>query len=126
MALTVAAASGNESDGAGLAPAAEDAAVPVRELPNRRTATSRTFELSKGHLETRLFEVPVNYRDEDGDWKPIDEELTELPGGAITNGANGFDLHLPQDLNEAPIRVTVGDEWVSEMPLGVQSAPAAL
>lgn len=104
----------------------EPAATPVRELPDRRTATSRTFELSNGQLETRLFEVPVNYREDDGDWKPIDEELVELPNGALANGANAFDVHLPEDLNDSPVRLTVGDEWVSEMPVGVEAAPADL
>ncbi len=102
------------------------APTPVRELAALRTASSRTFELSNGQFETRLFEVPVNYRDETGDWKPIDEELTELPGGTITNGANSFDVHLPEDLNDAPVRVSLGDEWVSQVPVGVQTSSAEL
>jgi RHS repeat-associated protein len=100
--------------------------TPVRELPDRRTTSSRTFELSNGQFETRLFEVPVNYRDETGDWKPIDEELMELPGGTISNGANSFDVHLPEDLNDAPVRVSLGDEWVSQVPIGVQVSSAEM
>ncbi len=112
---------GEELGGGETTAAAASEATPIRELPARRTASSRTFELSNGQYETRLFEVPVNYRDESGDWKPIDEELTELPGGTITNGANSFDVHLPEDLNDGPVRVTLDEEWVSQMPLGVET-----
>lgn len=126
MVLAVGAASGENAGGEASSIEAWDAAAVVRELPERRTATSRTFELSSGEFETRIFEVPVNYRDENGDWRPINEDLTELPGGGLTNGANAFDAHLPEDLNDAPIRVTTGEEWVSEMPLGVQSARVSL
>jgi len=124
MVVGVASGEGGDDNSAATAPEAE--VVPVRELPDRRTATSRTFELSNGQFETRLFEVPVNYKNQDGDWKPIDEELAELPSGAITNGANSFDVHLPEDLNEAPVRVTLGDEWVSQVPIGVQTSAAEL
>jgi RHS repeat-associated protein len=116
-------ASGDESS-------EETAAAPAREVISevvaKRTATSRTFKLSDGQLETRLFQGPVNYRNEADSWKPIEEELTELPSGALTNGDNAFDVHLPEDLNAAPVRVTRGEEWVSEMPVGVQTSVADL
>lgn len=119
-------ASGEGDDDSTGASAPEPSATPIRELTDRRTATSRTFELSNGQLEARLYEVSVNYRNRVGDWKAIDEGLTRLPDGALANGANSFDVRLPEDLNEAPIRVTLGDEWVSEMPLGVETAAADL
>jgi len=122
--LAVSVASGEE--GTEEASVSEPVATQVRELPDRRTATSETFELSNGQLETRLFEVPVNYRDEDGDWQKIDEELTELPSGAITNGANSFDVHLPEDLEEAPIRVALDEAWISQVPVGMQTSDADL
>lgn len=121
-------ASGSDDEaGNGVAAAAESTATPVRELPARRTATSRTFELSNGQLEARLYEVPVNYRDDNGDWKPINEELAELPSGAVTNGANSFDVHLPEDLDQAPVRIDFGDgRWISQQPLGLSTQPVDL
>jgi RHS repeat-associated protein len=111
-------------------PAGEQSQEPpvqvVAELPDLRTATSRTFELSDGQLETRLYESPVNYRDEDGKWQPIEEGLTELPSGAVVNGDNSFDIHLPEDLQEAPVRVELPDGWISEQPLGLATDPVAL
>ena len=113
----------NEDSGSAKA---EPAATLVRELPAKRTATSDTFLLSDGSLEARLYETPVNYRDSEGDWKPIDQELQEAPNGAIINGANSFDLQLPEDLNNVPIRVDTGQEWVSEAPVGLQIFDASL
>jgi RHS repeat-associated protein len=99
-------------------------AVVVAEVVAQRTATSRTFTLSDGQLETRVYETPVNYRDSNGDWQPIEQELREAADGTITNGDNAFDVRLPEDLNQAPVNVVIGDEWVSQMPTGVAVAPA--
>lgn len=124
FAMVVGVASGKEgSDTSSGNASAEAESTPVRELPSLRTATSRTFLLSDGQHETRIFEVPVNYRDKDA-WKPIDEELTELPGGAVSNGANSFDLHLPEDLDQAPVRVDLADgQWISQRPLAPATQP---
>ena len=91
----------------------------VRALPGRSTAMSQTFELSNGEMETRLFQVPVNYRDEDGKWQEIDQDLRALPDGTIANGENSFDLHVPGDLDQAPVKVSVGEQWVSQIPIGI-------
>jgi hypothetical protein len=105
--------------GGDLATAQEDGeASQATELPGRSTATSRTYRLEDGSFETRLYETPVNYRDEEGDWQPIDQALRETESGGLTNGANSFDVHLPDDLDDAPVRVMVEDEWVSEAPWG--------
>jgi RHS repeat-associated protein len=108
------------------ASSAQPEAPEGTELVAKRTAYSNTFALSSGERETRLYETPVNYRDEEGDWRPIEQELQELPSGAISNGDNSFDVHLPEDLDESPVRVTLGDAWVSEAPLGSNTTPAVL
>jgi RHS repeat-associated protein len=102
----------------------ETSANPVRELPKLRTATSRTFQLSDGKFETRLFEVPVNYRDDDGGWKPVDETLVEAASGGLTNAANSFDLHLPDEMDTGAVRLSVGDQWLSYRLLGTQTEQA--
>jgi RHS repeat-associated protein len=108
-------------------PASEATPTPVRELPGRRTATSNTFLLSDGSQEARLYETPVNYRAGNGDCQPIDQTLEETPAGAVTNGANSFDLHLPADLDEAPVRIDLeGGGWVSQQPLGTSTQPVDL
>jgi RHS repeat-associated protein len=92
----------------------------ISEIAEKRTALSRTFGLSDGQLETRLFQEPVNYRNEDGDWKPIEQELQETASGAVVNGDNAFDVLLPDDLGEAPVKVELADQvWVTQMPLSI-------
>jgi hypothetical protein len=87
-----------------------------------RTATSQTFRLPDGTLEAQIFEKPVNYRDADGQWMPIEEDLAEqADGSGLTNGANRFDLSLPERLGEAPVRLSVDGQWVSAELLGPSS-----
>jgi RHS repeat-associated protein len=105
---------------------AEAGSAPVKELPGLRTATSNTFLLTDGSREIRIYQTPVNYRDEEGGWRPIEQELQETANGSLVNGANTFDVHLPEDLNDAPVRVTLGEHWVSETPLGIEIQPADL
>src|SRR5690349_20958121 len=89
------------------------------EIPSKRTETSDTFRLPSGALETQLSVTPINYETGEDEWKPIDEELEVQPDGSgFTNGANGFDLSLPEKLGEAPVRLSEGGEWVSARLLG--------
>jgi hypothetical protein len=104
--------------------AEEGAGVERVELPQKRTATSDTFELEGGERETRLYESPVNFEDPEGNWKPIDQELEPAPNGGITNGANSFDLHLPEQVGEGAVRVSSEGQWVSYRYLGPATEPA--
>src|SRR3954453_8021817 len=77
------------------APPSEEPAV---ELEDERTATTQTFLLPDGSRETRIYEAPINYRDPEGVWQPIDESLEETAGDALSNGQNSFDVTLPSQL----------------------------
>jgi RHS repeat-associated protein len=108
-------------------PASESSqADPGPEVIADRTATSQTFRLPDGALETRIFESPVNYRDSKGEWEKIGTTLREADNGTLTNGANGFDLSLPQQIDVGPVRVSTGDGWVASQLLGQAAEPAQL
>lgn len=88
------------------------------ELPEERTATSETFELEDGELETKLYGSPVNFETPQGEWQRIEEILEPAAEGGLTNGANSFDLHLPEQIGEGAVRVTSDGGWVSYRYLG--------
>jgi RHS repeat-associated protein len=96
------------------------------EVEAKRTETSRTFRLPDGALEAQVFETPVNYLDDEGDWQPIGESLQYTPNGALVNGNNDFDLRLPARMGAAPVRLSEGDQWVSYELLGPDTEAAAL
>jgi RHS repeat-associated protein len=96
------------------------------ELENKRTATSQTYLLPGGERETRIYAAPINYRDDDGNWQPIDEGLERAAGGPLVNGDNSFDLKLPAHLGAGSIRLTAGDQWVSQRLLGQETDAAQL
>ncbi len=98
----------------GDAASGESAGTEARvELAGKRTATSDTFELENGERETRLYAGPVNFKDGEGKWKPIEEELESAASGGLTNGANSFDLHLPEQIGVGAVRLSEDGNWLS-------------
>ncbi len=112
----------SQVDPALSSPPAEE---PGPEIQSERTQDSQTFRLPDGELEARIFESPVNYRDAEGEWKPIGEGLEEA-GGGVTNGPNRFEASLPGRLGDGPMRLSIGDQWISTELLGNSSQPAQL
>jgi RHS repeat-associated protein len=108
----------SEPDGPALTSPSSD---PVgTELVGERSENSQTYLLSDGELETRLYETPINYQDAEGDWKPIDESFEELDSGRLTNGPNSFDVSLPERLGADPVRLSIGNAWVTTELLGAE------
>jgi RHS repeat-associated protein len=97
------------------------AANPGPEVVADRTATSQTFELSEGARETRIYGVPINYRDEEGKWQPIEEGFEEEEGSQLTNGKNSFEVDLPQQMDEGPVRLSSEEGWVSSQLTGTST-----
>jgi RHS repeat-associated protein len=122
--IALAAQDDSAADGTAHSVVAPDAQPNVEsELASKRTAASETFRLTNGSLETRMYETPINYRDADGAWKPIDEALKPLPDGSFTNGANAFDVTLPERLDRDPVRLTADGDWVAYELSGSPTAP---
>jgi len=85
--------------------------VDGTELPRLRTATTRTWVKPGGVRVTRVSQAPVNYRDEQGDWQPIDDRLVPSAGG-WANAANAYRVRVPSSLGAGPLRVERGDAWL--------------
>ena len=64
----------------------------LREVPGKRTANGRVYQLSDGRLQAEISQVPVNYRDAKGRWQPIDTRVraTDRAGFAQGNTTNTF------------------------------------
>ncbi|HEX5591738.1 MAG TPA: RHS repeat-associated core domain-containing protein [Solirubrobacterales bacterium] len=124
--LTLAASA--KSEEAAVEETTIDSAVPPSavELPDKRTATSDTYELHSGLLETRVYDTPVNYEGADGDWQPIEEGLEESEDGEIVNGDSSIDVSLPSDFQEGAARLDFGDQWIASRLLGTDTEPAEL
>lgn len=111
-AASVALAAQDEGEGQGASvPATEGESLPAR------TADSETLTLPDGQLETRIYPDPINYRDEEGNWRPIGEALHETGEQTVVNGPNAFDVTLPKQIDSKPVRFEVGDRWVESQLL---------
>ncbi|HLQ15029.1 MAG TPA: fibronectin type III domain-containing protein [Candidatus Eisenbacteria bacterium] len=84
------------------------------EQSHLRTRTSRTYARSDGTLQTVIYMNTINYRDEAGHWQPIDNTLVVGPrDSGIHNKANAYQLQVPINLADEPVRVTRDGEWVA-------------
>jgi RHS repeat-associated protein len=123
----IALAEQNEAGAENSALSAPPAPNPGSEVAAARTATSQTFQLPDGARETRIFANPINYRDSEGKWQPIEEGLEEQPdGSSLTNAANSFNVELPERLGAEPVRLSSEDGWISTELLGTELEPAQL
>lgn len=58
-----------------------------------------------GNFATRVFGAPVNFRDAQGNWQPIDDSLVSS-GAAVANRADAYRAAIPNDLAEGPVSVS--------------------
>lgn len=72
----------------------------VKELPGKRSANGKVFELSDGRLEQELSVAPVHYRGKDRAWRQIDtavKAVTGERGYSLGNRANRFSSFFGAD-----------------------------
>ncbi|MEU4681427.1 DNRLRE domain-containing protein [Micromonospora sp. NPDC023737] len=64
----------------------------VKELPEKRTANSKTYQLSDGRTQAEISAVPVHYKDSKGRYQPIDTTVrpTNEKGYVQGNSTNSF------------------------------------
>jgi hypothetical protein len=82
------------------------------EDPSLRTAHSTTSVDGHGRHAVRVYAGPVNYRDGQGTWQPIDNTLVSDGSGGVTNAANSYRASLPGDVS-APVRFSTAAGSVS-------------
>jgi hypothetical protein len=108
------------------APAAPSGSTEVPEL---RTATSKTFKHTDGRLTKRLYAEPVHYR-EGGRWKDIDSSLVPTApaehgqGYAWRTKSNGFGVLLKPRLEPDYMRFDISRQSFSFGLAGARPVPA--
>jgi RHS repeat-associated protein len=93
--------------------------LPGEEVVSLRTRTSRTYVTEEGTYRRVTSLAPVNYRDAQGRWQPIDSRLVAASGG-YENKANDVRVRMPQSL-AAPVRVQRGGIWAAFQLVGAQT-----
>jgi hypothetical protein len=99
-------APGPHVDAAGGRGGAGPAAVPAgRLISGLSTAYSNTWQRPGDPHVTRIYAAPVNYRDVQGAWKAISNQLAPSSAGGYVNRANAFVLRVPSALTR-PVSLT--------------------
>jgi len=84
-------------------------ATVVRELPDKRSEYAKVYLLSDGSFRSICYQSPIHYKDESGDWQPIDTSLVPVAG---------IDTYATV---AAPVEVTLADEAPGQKPVTVES-----
>jgi RHS repeat-associated protein len=85
----------------------------VRELEDRRTATSTSYRMSDGTTQVELSTEPVHYKDSKGKWQDVD--TTVAPGAgedSFENAKNSFRTRFGKS-SDRLVSFQVGDESIS-------------
>jgi hypothetical protein len=93
-----------------------------RELPEQRTATSDTYELSDGSNAQKIYSSPVNYRTSSGAWQPIEDQLVQQADGSWSPQASPVPISLPSSLASGAVSVGAGERQISFQLQGASSA----
>jgi hypothetical protein len=91
----------------GKAPADDRARVAptvTDEVPERRTANSKTFATDRaGVFVTETANEPVHFQDAKGRWQDIDTDLVAGSNGRTRNKANAFSVSLAADSTDGAV-----------------------
>jgi RHS repeat-associated protein len=125
FAVSISLSAASASDHFGSKGHVRSKATGLRELPDMRTRTSRTFSKGRGALVTRTYAGPVNFRS-GGRWRAIDNALepSSKTGYALENAANAYTLGLPDSLGGQPVEIRRGEDYVRFALDGAKGAPA--
>jgi RHS repeat-associated protein len=94
------------------------------ELAADRDANSRTYENADGTRTTQFSYAPLNYRQADGSWAPVDQTLVP-DGSGWRNRADAVGVRLAGRADESPV-VRVGLDATHAIAFGLAgAAPAA-
>ena len=95
-----------------------------------RTSRSQTFLNPNDSFTTKLYPIPVFYRDASGHWQPINNSLTPNNASKFTNQAGPLHATFPQTLaNGAAIAVSPGgnpNEFEMSLIGETETAPATV
>lgn len=92
--------------------------TPVKELPERRNATTRVFRNSDGSLTVDAYTTPINYRTEHG-WSPIDNTIHPLKArpGWVGTSANSWTASFGPFADG--VKLNMGKDSISLVPSGL-------
>ncbi len=99
-------------------------AEPV-EVVAARTRTSKTFWYPDGTHQTELYTAPIHFQTTPSEWEPIHNTLvdTDRTDYAVENAANEYQLFIPSDVGETPVRFQSGGQWLSFASSEFDGAP---
>jgi hypothetical protein len=97
--------------GSGSAKNPVEESTVVRELPERRTETSRHYLLSDGRMRAEIYATPIHFRDTSGAFVPIDTTLVaEDAAGSHRTAAAGAVAHFRgPGVKGRPVRLDRGN-----------------
>ncbi|MFJ7982150.1 DNRLRE domain-containing protein, partial [Lysinibacillus xylanilyticus] len=83
------------------------------EVVGERTETSKTYNNLDGTFSTEIYEAPIHYKDDKGNWTDIDNELQKHKNngkGQYKNKANSFTVTFDEKIKDEANNVQVTED----------------
>ncbi len=83
------------------------------EVAGERTETSKTYDNLDGTYSTEIYESPIHFKDDKGNWKDIDNELQKHKNdgkGQYKNKANSFAVTFDEKIEDETNNVQVKED----------------
>jgi RHS repeat-associated protein len=93
------------------APSSATAARTSQPAPVPESAYSTSSVASNGLHKTEISNSPINYKDAQGAWQPIDDSLVATTSGGWHNEADSSSVQLPADLS-SPVTLSNGSSSI--------------
>jgi hypothetical protein len=101
------------------------------ELVERRSLTSKTYQVGPDQYQALISTLPMHYMDEQGSWQDIDTTIQPQPDGSFYSGANLVKARFPGQLGagggiqlEIPSLTPAGPSSARTEPLNLPGATA--
>lgn len=99
---------------AGSAIAADTASPPLQKVRYTRNAR---IEQVDDHFVAHIYQGPIAYQDNTGQWQAIDNTLiANSDGSHYTNRANDYSVSFPESLALGPIHIQTSSGWIDLTP----------
>ncbi len=105
----------------------EKPAYIVGEIESMRTETEKVFKMSDGKMQMAVYNAPIHFENEDGEWEQINNKLKSQDSDTYTTKNTAQDISLSKKYKDGKtVEITTNDTNISWGFVGANKASAEI